>query len=238
MPNSNSGSAPEKGDPEAAFSSDENTEPDLHYNENDLNISEKHGPSTDRMLAGYRIGAKLRRLRLRKKIGLVDLGKHTRLSASLLSQLENDKLTPTLPTLARIAMVFDVGLDYFFDNQRSQRAFTVTRASERLRFPDRPDNPVPAYFFEVLAYSAKEKRVSAYAAEFPARKPEEVREHFHDGWELVHVLSGSLIIRFEAEEHLLEAGDSAYFDALEPHAYRGNSDPPAQALIVTTRPQM
>jgi transcriptional regulator with XRE-family HTH domain len=238
MPNSNWKSAPEKGATEPAFSSDENVGDDLHYNENDLSSSEKYGPSIDRMLTGYRIGAKLRRLRLRKKIGLVDLGKHTGLSASLLSQLENEKVTATLPTLARIAMVFDVGLDYFFDNQRSKRAFAVTRARARLRFPDRPDNPFPAYFFEVLAYSAKEKRVSAHAAEFPARKPEEVREHFHDGWELVHVLSGSLVIRLEAEEHLLEAGDSAYFDALEPHAYRGNSDPPAQALIVTTRPQM
>ena len=190
------------------------------------------------MLSSYEIGSKLRRLRLRKKIGLVDLGKHTGLSASLLSQLENGKTMPTLPTLARIAMVFDVGLDYFFDNQRSKRVFGVTRARERLRFPDRPDNPIPAYFFEVLAFSAKEKRVSAYVAEFPARKGEEVREHFHEGWELVHVLSGSLVIRFESEEHLLEAGDSVYFDALEPHAYRGDSDPPAQAIVITTGPQV
>lgn len=105
---------------------------------------------------------------------MVDLGKHTGLSASLLSQLENEKVTPTLPTLAHIAMVFDIGLDYFFDNRRSKRAFAVTRANDQLRFPDRPDNPVHAYFFEVLAYSAKEKRVSAYVAEFPARTPEEV----------------------------------------------------------------
>jgi transcriptional regulator with XRE-family HTH domain len=210
----------------------------LHYNKNDLGISEKYEPSIMRMLSGYQVGAKLRRLRLRKKIGLVDLGKHTGLSASLLSQLENEKVTPTLPTLARIAMVFDVGIDYFFDNLRSKHAFAVTRASERLRFPDRPDNPIPAYFFEVLAYSAKEKRVSAYMAEFPVRKPEEVREHFHEGWELVHVLSGSLAIRFEAEEHVLGAGDTAYFDALEPHAYRGDSETPAQALVVTTRPEM
>ena len=33
----------------------------------------------------------------------------------MLSQLETGKMVPTLPTLARIAMVFDVGLEHFFD---------------------------------------------------------------------------------------------------------------------------
>jgi transcriptional regulator with XRE-family HTH domain len=209
----------------------------IHYNENNLSNREKTGDSVGRMLSVYGIGSKLKKLRLRKKVGLVDLGKHTGLSASLLSQLENGKIMPTLPTLARIAMVFDVGLDYFFD-ERSRRLFSVSRGKERLRFPDRPDNPLPAYFFEVLAYDAKEKHVCAYSAEFPPRKAEEVREHFHEGWELVHVLSGSIAIRFDAEEHLLTAGDTAYFDALEPHAYRAVSESPAQALVITTRPQI
>ena len=207
----------------------------LHYNESGLGSPEKYEEPIGRLLAAYEIGAKLRRLRLRKKLGLVDLGKHTGLSASLLSQLENGKVIPTLPTLTRIAMVFDVGLDYFFDDQRSRRTFAITRARERLQFPDRADNPLPAYFFEVLAFEAKEKRLSAYVAEFPPRKPDEVREHFHDGWELLHVLSGSLAIRFESAEHLLETGDSVYFDALEPHAYRGASETPAQAIVITTR---
>lgn len=188
-----------------------------------------------RMLASYDIGAKLRRLRLRKKIALVDLGKHAGLSASMLSQLENGRLIPTLPTLSRIAMVFDVGLEYFFDSKRSKRVFAVSRAQERLRFPEHPDAPQPAFFFEVLAYSAMEKRVSAYLAEFPARTAAEVREHYHEGWELVHVLSGALAIRYESEDHVLEAGDSVYFDALEPHSYRGESDPAARALVITTQ---
>ncbi|MGA8030583.1 MAG: XRE family transcriptional regulator [Bryobacteraceae bacterium] len=190
-----------------------------------------------RILSSYDLGAKLRRLRLRKKIALVDLGKHTGLSASMLSQLENGKLIPTLPTLSRIAMVFDVGLEYFFDYKRSKRVFSVTRAHDRIRFPERPDSPLPAFFFEVLAFGAMEKRVSAYVAEFPKRSEKEVQEHYHEGWELVHVFSGSLVIRYQAEDHVLEAGDSVYFEALEPHSYRGESEPAAQAIVITTQSQ-
>jgi transcriptional regulator with XRE-family HTH domain len=186
------------------------------------------------LLAQYNIGVKLRRLRLRKKIGLVDLGKHTGLSASLLSQLETGKVVPTLQTLSRVAMVFDVGLEYFFDIGRQKRVFSVTRGKERLRFPERPDSPVPAFFFEVLAYGATEKRFSAYLAEFPKLNEQQAREHYHEGWELVHVVSGMLGIRYQDEDHLLEAGDSVYFDSQEPHAYWGVSDEAAQAFVVTS----
>lgn len=186
-----------------------------------------------RVLSSYDIGPKLRRLRLRKKIALVDLGKHTGLSASMLSQLENGKLIPTLPTLARIAMVFDVGLEHFFGEKGSKRVFSVVRAAERLRFPELPDSPVPGYFFEVLAFGSMEKTISAYIAEFPKRDPQQSREHFHDGSEFVHVLEGTLAIHYQSEEHVLGAGDSVYFDGSEPHSYSGLSDLPARAIVVT-----
>ena len=52
-------------------------------------------------LRAYGIGDKLRTLRLSKKMGLVELGRHTGLSAALLSKVERGKLFPTLPTLLR-----------------------------------------------------------------------------------------------------------------------------------------
>ena len=191
-----------------------------------------------RVLSNYDIGHKLRQLRLRKKIALVDLGKHTGLSASMLSQLENGKLVPTLPTLARIAMVFDVGLEHFFEDKRSKRVFSIVRAGERLSFPEHPDSPTPGYFFEVLAYGAMEKTMSAYMADFPQRSPDEVSEHVHEGSEFVHVLQGTLAIHYQSEEHVLGAGDSVYFDGSEPHSYCGQSDPPARAIIITVPPRL
>ena len=71
-------------------------------------------PSLSRDLAGYGIGDTLRALRLRRKLGLVELGRHSGLSPAMLSKLERGRLFPTLPTLLRIAMVFGVGLDHFF----------------------------------------------------------------------------------------------------------------------------
>jgi transcriptional regulator with XRE-family HTH domain len=197
------------------------------------------GPETiARVLSGYHLGGKLRSLRLRKKIALADLARHTGLSASLLSQLENGKLVPTLPTLARIAMVFDVGLEHFFGEKRGQKLFCVVRRQERMRFPERADAPDPAYFFECLTFASQGKGLQAYVAEFPRHSPQASTEHFHDGSELLFVLEGSLILHFQGEDHELESGDSLLFDSSEPHSYRGGHKKGARAMVVTAPPRV
>jgi transcriptional regulator with XRE-family HTH domain len=195
------------------------------------------GPETiDRVLSAYEVGRKLRQLRLRKKIALADLGKHTGLSPSMLSQLENGKMIPTLPTLARIAMVFDVGLDHFFGGQRARKLFSVIRSQERMRFPERPDAPSPSYFFECLTFASQGKGLQAYLAEFPHRSAARGGEHIHEGVEFLFLLEGTLTIRFQDEDHEIHAGDSVVLDPTEPHSYRGSGKSGARALVVTLPP--
>jgi transcriptional regulator with XRE-family HTH domain len=202
-------------------------------------MTHETGPETiQRILSAYEIGRKIRQLRLRKKIALVDLGKHTGLSPSLLSQLENGKMIPTLPTLARIAMVFDVGVEHFFGDKRGQKLFSVVRAKERMRFPERSDAPNPAYFFECLAFSTQGKGLQAYLADFPRRTTDDAREHFHEGSEFLYVLEGSLAIRFHGEDHDLQAGDSVHMDSSEPHSYRGTGKAGARAVVITIPPRI
>src|SRR6476659_10526554 len=82
-------------------------------------------------ISEYLIGQKLKALRLRRSMGLMQLGQRTGLSPALLSKIENSKLVPTVPTLLRIAMVFEVTLDHFFQNEHRQRVIAITRRDER-----------------------------------------------------------------------------------------------------------
>jgi len=220
------------------FSGIENMASGISEDKTTLKDTESNDDVIRRLLSAYDLGQKLRQLRLRKKIALVDLGRHTGLSASMLSQLENGKLVPTLPTLARIAMVFDVGLEHFFSDRRSRRVFSLIRAGERLRFPELADSPDPSYFFEVLAFGAPERSLSAYLAEFPRHDPAKARPHMHDGTEFVYVLAGVLAINYQAEDHILRLGDSVYFDASEAHSYSGQSDELTRAIVVTSLPRL
>ncbi len=213
----------------------------LEFSETKTNLekNESGEETIRRYLNPYELGEKIRQLRMRKKISLVDLGKHSGLSASMLSQLENGKLIPTLPTLARVAMVFDVGLDHFFGDRRKSRLLSLVRKEDRIRFPERSDHPDPTYFFECLAFSTQEKSIQAYLADFPERRADAPQSfHFHAGAEFMHVTSGSIVIEFSDEEYVLEEGDSVYFDPSEPHAYRGNSPGKNLAIVITTPPRM
>jgi transcriptional regulator with XRE-family HTH domain len=238
MNDSNSEMSVQIGVDETRFNHTQINAAEMSTDEASLRRTESSDETIRRVLSGYDIGQKLRQLRLRKKIALTDLGKHTGLSASMLSQLENGKLIPTLPTLARIAMVFDVGLEHFFGEKKQKRTFSIVRAEDRLRFPDLPDSPVPGYFFEVLAFGAPQKTLSSYLAEFPRRDLAEIQSHSHEGSEFVHVMEGVLAINYQSEEHLLRAGDSVYFDSSESHSYCGKSDTPAKALVVTLPPRI
>src|SRR3954468_10113009 len=108
-------------------------------------------------LSGYGIGAKIRALRLKKKMGLVELGRHTGLSPALLSKIERGRLFPTLPTLLRIALVFGVGLEFFFAGAREKPLLAVVRKAERVKLPDQPGVRDIAYRFESLDYPATER---------------------------------------------------------------------------------
>jgi transcriptional regulator with XRE-family HTH domain len=184
-------------------------------------------------LGRYSIGEKLRALRVRKGMGLVELGKHTGLSAGLLSKLERGKLFPTLPTLLRIAMVFGVGLDFFFTDERKRRIVGIVRKQERVRFPERPGAQEVPYFFESLDYRTTERKLSAYFAEFQEIGPEKVKPHQHPGVEFLFVMKGSLILKIASEEFQLEAEDAIYFDSAVQHSYRRRGSKPCTGVIVT-----
>jgi len=182
----------------------------------------------------YSIGAKVRALRLKKSMGLVELGRHTSLSAAMLSKIERGRLFPTLPTLLRIALVFGVGLDFFFSAPREKPAAGVVHRKDRLRFTERLGTAEPAFEFESLDFAAVERRLNAYYAEFPTVPAEKLRVHKHPGGEFIYVLQGTLTVRVGDDDHTVEAGDSMYFDSSVPHGYRRSGGRSCHAVVVTT----
>jgi transcriptional regulator with XRE-family HTH domain len=190
------------------------------------------GQAAESVIAEKRIGERIKHLRLKKSMGLVELGRHTGLSASFLSQLETGRVVPTLRNLARIAMVFSKDLNFFFEPE-PQTLFRIHRGKDRVRLPQSGvENP--AYFFESLGYLVPDRQLDPYFAEFlPARPGHEPRSHQHFGCEFLYMLSGSLTIRHGATTHQVEQGDAIYFDAATTHSYECSGTIPATALIVT-----
>ena len=182
-------------------------------------------------LEQYGIGAKVRALRLKKKLGLVQLGEHTGLSPAMLSKIERGQVFPTLPTLLRIALVFGVGLEHFFVEDEDHPLVAVTRKKDRLRLPDRPNGESAAYVFESLDFPVTDRKMEGYYAEFPTNaKPSE--PHRHDGAELIYVLKGRLLVTVDGQDKLLDEGDAMYFDSSAPHSYAQKGRSTCAAVVV------
>ena len=184
-------------------------------------------------LEGYAVGPKVRRLRLRKKLGLVQLGEHTGLSPALLSKIERGQLFPTLPTLLRIALVFGVGLDHFFKEDSDRPVHAVVRKRDRIRLPDKMGRRSPAYHFESLDYPVSDRKLDGYYVEIEA-EGEPSEPHEHPGAEIIYVLRGELVLNLQGEDFTVGEGDSMYFDCSHPHSYRRKGSSPCAAVIVVT----
>jgi transcriptional regulator with XRE-family HTH domain len=198
--------------------------------------SEVDQASAEAVICEKRIGERIKRLRLKKSMGLVELGKHTGLSASFLSQLETGRVVPTLRNLARIAMVFSKDLSYFFESE-PHTLFRIHRKKERVRLPQTGVDD-PTYYFESIGYMVPDRQLDPYFAEFvPVKKTQDIRPHVHPGFEFLYILDGELEIRHGDKQYTMDSGDGVYFDASTPHSYHCVGKAAAKAIIVTMHHQ-
>ena len=194
--------------------------------------------AAEAFLENKRLGERIRFLRQRKGMGLVELGRYTGLSASFLSQLETGRVVPTLRNLARIAMVFSRDMSYFFEPEEPE-LFRIVRAEERQRLPQTGADE-PGYFFESLGQvpglwsGGTSQRVAPYIAEFlPGTETREPRSHQHAGAEFLYMLSGRLKLTHDGKEDIVEEGDAVYFHSTATHSYERVGDAMCTALILT-----
>jgi transcriptional regulator with XRE-family HTH domain len=213
---------------------DVQTLPPLQPGEQDL-MSEEQSVSAEaaeEFIEGKRIGERIKYLRQRKQMGLVELGRHTGLSASFLSQLETGRVVPTLRNLARIAMVFSKDMSYFFEPERPE-LFKILRAGDRQRLPQTGVEE-PGYYFESLGQVPAEQTITPYVTEFlPSSEKRVTRSHRHSGNEFLYMLSGCLKLEHDNQVDTLGEGDAVFFNAEAVHSYERVGDSSCTALLLT-----
>ncbi len=138
------------------------------------------------------------------------MAERSKLSASHLSQIEQDKSLPSLTTLTSIAQVLAINPRDLFESEEGQ--VYISRASDRLEVDDanaplvssRLTTPVRGWNIEVHRLVLQ-----------PGAPPLEFESY--PGEVLGFVLAGTLKIVLEGEEIELEVGDSIHCDADQPY---------------------
>lgn len=181
-----------------------------------------------------KLGEKIKDLRLRKRFTLRQVSQQTGLSIPLLSQIENNVVSPPVATLLKIAKALEVNIGYFFREEEAQDKVAVVRRDERQKIFRRlqAQHGEGGYTYEALAYTRNAKHMEPFLVEFEPRSKEELIFLNHKGEEFVFLFKGKLAFYTQEKEIVLHKGDSLYFDASTPHAFRALQGKKAQAIVV------
>jgi len=171
------------------------------------------------------IGAQVRRLRRDRQLTLSQVAERSGLNVGYLSQIENDKASPSLEALSALAEGIDVPITWFLlDSTPPPR---VVRASERRERP----GPGGARVQEVDGGLPRDLRIVLVTA----AAGQSIPPHAHAGDEHHIVLSGHIRLRQGPQAYDLGPGDYLLWDATVPHDGETLGDAPAELLIISHR---
>jgi transcriptional regulator with XRE-family HTH domain len=170
------------------------------------------------------VGAHIRRRRRDRDMTLAQVAEATGLNVGYLSQIENDKASPSLETLAALADALDVPIAWFLLDQSVGPR--IVRAAER------PKRPMGG-----RSMTQVDGGIARDVAIFEGTVPPGTRTGFHEhpGDEHHVVLSGRL--RITQGETSVEAGPGDYvlLDGTLPHDAEAIGDEPVRLLIIYPR---
>ena len=172
------------------------------------------------------MGAQIRRRRRDRQLTLAQVAELTSLNVGYLSQVENDKASPSLETLAALADALDVPIAWFLLDPSSRPR--LVRRSER---PRRQLPEGAGALTQVDGGTARD--VAIFEGEMPAGQ--RTGFHAHPGDEHHVILAGR--VRFTQGDAVVEAGPGDYvlLDGTLPHDAESIGRGPARLLIVYPR---
>jgi transcriptional regulator with XRE-family HTH domain len=187
-------------------------------------------------MTDYNIGAKIKRLRLAKKLTLQAVARETGFSPALISQIENNNVSPPIATLSKIAKFFDVKIGIFFAEEDEECRYEVVRKGERKLIPRviSRAGTSQGYSYESLSYRKQNKKMEPFLLTV-AERPSEENTYSHDGEEFLFIMAGTAELILEEERIVLEEGDCVYFDSLLKHRLLSRDGSEVQVLAVVTR---
>ena len=167
----------------------------------------------------------MRRWRRQRGLTLAQVAERSGLNIGYLSQIENDKASPSLESLAALSEAMDVPIAWFL--VESAPAPRVVRARERRRWK----GPGGVAIEELDGGIPRDMRVVTATI----RPGDRTGMHSHAGDEHHVVLSGRLLLTQGSHSVELGPGDYLLWDATIPHDAQAAGDEPAVVLIIGHR---
>ena len=183
----------------------------------------------------YRFGNKLREIRERRGVTMKALGAEVGVSESLLSQIERDKVSPSLDTLIAITDALEIDLEYLFRDLKKQGSVSLVKKESR---NSHTIEGVKYQHLSKITDQQQEHNIEALLLTIPPRHKKGNREYGHIGMEMGFIIQGKGELEYGNEKYLLEEGDSISFSSDIPHTLYNRGEDKLEALWIVTPPKI
>ena len=156
------------------------------------------------------LGAKLRRLRKKTGLGVVEAAKRSKISAGFLSAIELSRANPSVATLQRLTSTYGSTVLDFFDVPKQSNHLVRPRDRRAIQTQS-------GVRIELLSVGARQLESQLFRVAPGAGSD---GSYSHQGEEFIYMMSGTLEIWLdELQCHTLQQGDSFWFESTVGHRW-------------------
>jgi transcriptional regulator with XRE-family HTH domain len=176
------------------------------------------------------LAARIRQLRLSRKLSLRQLGELSGTSASFISQLERQRTGASTSTLNQIASALGISVADLFE-ERAGAGHAVLRRSQRPALP-------PSHGCRKTLLSRRPVQdMEVYVGEFEIGGSTGPDLYTHGGaHEMLVVLRGVVEVSLGESRHMLEEGDSLEYPTSTPHRTENVGNSRAEVMWIIAPP--
>jgi transcriptional regulator with XRE-family HTH domain len=181
------------------------------------------------------IGTRLKHARLVKQYRIRDVAERVGCSVSVISKIENGKVTPSLTLLHRMVGVLDINIGALFAASTDGEEPSVMRAGSRPVIAiERDGRRAGVQLERLVPYGEGHLLQGNIHIVAPGSGSEGGLEH--EGEEVGYLLEGELVLTLDDKSYALRAGDSFVFRSNRLHGYANPGTTPARILWINTPP--
>src|SRR5215510_6680481 len=189
------------------------------------------GKSTDQAPANGKrpteLGRKLRRLRKKRGLGVVEAARRAKISAGFLSAIELSRANPSVATLQRLAAAYGATVLDFYDLPKKSNHLVRPRDRRVIQTES-------GIRIELLSIGAKQLESQIFRVPPGAGSD---GSYSHQGEEFIYMMSGTIELWLdELQCHTLRDGDGFWFESTVGHRWYNPSSEEAVLLWINTPP--
>jgi len=175
------------------------------------------------------LAQRIRAARVARGLTLDHVSAASGLAKGLLSKVENFRVTPTLPTLAKLCEALGIKLSELVAGLDQKPRLCVVRRNQRKTIER--DASQSNIVYHSLAHGRANRAMDPFELVVPPRGGRK-QAMPHEGEEFLTVLQGRVEFEFDGKVQSLAEGDSVYFDAETDHRLFNVTDKKARVLCV------